>query len=136
MAQLGAVAALCVLRPDFLLLPRVVSFWSALLGMAAGATLVFAVGVAGTKVFRKPAMGFGDVKLMGLLGAFTGWAGVVEGFFVACFLGAFVGVFVLLRYKSRYIPFGPFLAMGGLVLILWPDGVERLMAWYMGLFRG
>src|SRR5262249_25460909 len=131
---IGGMAALSVLQPDILLTPQAHSFWAAMAGMLCGSTLVFLVGVVGSKVFRKPAMGFGDVKLMGLLGAFTGWTGIVAGFFIACFVGSVVGIYLLLRYGSRYVPFGPFLALGSLSMILWPEVFQRLLAWYMSLF--
>jgi leader peptidase (prepilin peptidase)/N-methyltransferase len=133
-AEAALVGALGVLRPEVLLSPRVYAFWAALAGMLAGSTLVLLVGIIGSKVFRKPAMGFGDVKLMGLLGAFTGWAGVLVGFFIACILGSIVGIYLLARHGSRYLPFGPFLALGAFSLILWPEGFARLLRWYAGLF--
>jgi leader peptidase (prepilin peptidase)/N-methyltransferase len=71
---------------------------------------------------------------MGLLGAFTGWAGALEGFFVACLVGSVVGIFVLLRYRSRYLPFGPFLAVGCFGILLWPGAFEAGLRWYLGLF--
>ena len=137
-AALGALAAatatLCVLRPELLLSVRVQSLAAALAGMLAGSSLVLLVGVVGTRIFRKPAMGFGDVKLMGLLGAFTGWAGVLLGFFVACLAGSVVGIFLLVRYRNRYLPFGPFLALGCLTVLLWPEALQAAMDWYRGLF--
>lgn len=129
------LAALIALRPDLTAYPRVYSLAAALWGMLVGAGLVYAVGFVGTKVFRKPAMGLGDVKLMGLLGAFTGWIGAVQGFFLACFLGSAVGIVILVRRRSRYIPFGPFLALGCLLVLLWPGAFEKALAWYLGLFR-
>lgn len=137
----GGVFAVGALRPEWLFEPRIQSFWAAMWGMAVGASLVFAIGVAGSWVFRKPAMGLGDVKLMALLGAFTGWVGVVEGFFLACFLGALVGMPILVRAKLRsprepcYVPFGPFLALGCMVIVLWPSALEGAFRWYVGLFR-
>ena len=135
---LGAVSVGAVtyvaLRPEAALSPRSYSLLAALAGMLVGSGLVFLVGVVGERVFRKPAMGFGDVKLMGLLGAFTGWAGVLLGFFVACLVGSVVGVFVLLVYRSRYIPFGPFLAAGCLTVVLWPEVLQRIFQWYLGMF--
>jgi leader peptidase (prepilin peptidase)/N-methyltransferase len=130
----GGVSLACV-RPDLLLEPRVYSLWAALAGMLAGSSLVLVVGAVGSRVFRKPAMGFGDVKLMGLLGAFSGWVGVLAGFFLACLLGSVVGVYILLRHKSRHLPFGPFLALGSLSMILWPESIELLLLWYGSLFR-
>jgi leader peptidase (prepilin peptidase)/N-methyltransferase len=103
--------------------------------MAAGAGLVLGVGVVGSKVFRKDAMGFGDVKLMGLLGGFAGWTGVIAGFALACLLGSVVGIYRLIRYRSRYLPFGPYLAAGSLAVIIWPGALQAAMAWYMSLFH-
>jgi len=131
----GSLLVLSLVRPDLLLVPRVQVFWGALLGMAAGFTLVYVVLVLASWVFRKPAMGFGDVKLMALLGAFTGWLGVIHGFFLACLVGSVVGVFILLRYRSHYLPFGPFLAVGGLSMILIPELFQGIVRWYIGLFQ-
>ena len=133
-ASVAGVATFVLARPQYLLSPRVYSYCAALGGMFVGSSLIFAVGVIGTRVFRKPAMGFGDVKLMGLLGAFTGWFGIVVGFFIACFLGSIVGVFLLIKYRSRYLPFGPFLAAGALAMLLWPEAFLSLFGWYRGLF--
>jgi leader peptidase (prepilin peptidase)/N-methyltransferase len=104
--------------------------------MLVGSSLVLLVGIVGTWLFRKPAMGFGDVKLMGLLGAFTGCVGVIEGFFFACILGSVIGIVILVRTGSRYLPFGPFLAAGAFVVILWPEALGNALRWYMGLFQG
>lgn len=134
MGAAGGMACSNVLRPDLVTTPSVHSFWAALAGMLAGSALVFMVGVIGTKLLRKPAMGFGDVKLMGLLGAFTGWSGVVAGFFIACFLGSAVGIFLWIRHGSRYMPFGPFLAMGCFSMLLWPETFASLLDWYLRLF--
>ena len=106
----------------------------AMVGMFVGSAIVFTVGELGTRVFRKPAMGFGDVKLMGLLGAMTGWSGVIAGFFIACFLGSVVGIVLLVKYRSRYLPFGPFLAVGSLAMILWPNALGAFFQWYRTLF--
>ncbi len=134
-AVLAGVVAFVLLWPRHLLSPSVHSYFAATAGMLTGSTLIFLVGVIGTKVFRKPAMGFGDVKLMGLLGAFTGWSGVLVGFFIACFLGSIVGIFLLVRYRSRYLPFGPFLAVGALAMLLCPEAFRSLFIWYRSLFE-
>ncbi len=129
----GALAAM-VLRPEWTLHPRLHALWEALAGMGTGSGLVLLVGVLGRQIFRKEAMGFGDVKLMGLLGAFAGPGGVLGGFALACFLGSAVGIYRLIRYKSRYLPFGPYLVMGSLAMIVWPNGLRSVVAWYLSLF--
>ncbi len=128
---LAAVSTALVLRPEWVTHPRIYSYVAATIGMVAGASLILFVQIVGAKVFRKPAMGFGDVKLMGLLGAFTGWTGVIVGFFLACFLGSAVGIYLLVRYRDHYLPFGPFLSIGAFVLVVWPGAFDAFMAWLL-----
>ncbi len=80
-------------------------------------------------------MGFGDVKLSFSLGLYLGWLGwgqVFLGGFLAFLLGAVVGVgLIATKIKTRkdVVPFGPFLALGAMLTILWGEPVLR---WYTG----
>ena len=65
------------------------------------------------------AMGFGDVKLMGMIGAFIGWTATGIGMILAIFLGAVLGIALYLRTKDRQVPFGPFLALGSLIALFY-----------------
>jgi leader peptidase (prepilin peptidase)/N-methyltransferase len=124
-----------LVEPRRCLDPRAFSLTSALVGSGAGAGLVFGVGVFGSLIFRKEAMGFGDVKLMGLLGGIAGWDGVLGGFALACLLGSVIGIWRLVIYRTRYLPFGPFLSVGTFTVILYPDAAGDLLEWWMGRFR-
>lgn len=80
-------------------------------------------------------MGFGDVRLAGLIGLNVGWLGlahVAVALFAGFFLGAVVGVGMMAvgraSRKSR-IPFGPFLAAGGVVAVLWGT---HIVHWWLG----
>ena len=64
------------------------------------------------------AMGFGDVKLAGLLGAFLGVTGVVVSLGVAVLAGAAIGVVILLLRGDNRVPFGPYMALGALITLL------------------
>jgi leader peptidase (prepilin peptidase)/N-methyltransferase len=79
-------------------------------------------------------MGMGDVKLAALLGLFLGRA-VVPALAVAIFAGALVGVAVMLRKgpdaRKLAIPFGPFLALGGVVGLL---AGNEILDWYLDSF--
>ncbi len=93
-----------------------------LIGLSVGFGSLWAVAVLGEFAFKKEAMGFGDVKLMGAIGAFFGWPAVLCTIIVASFAGTFVGVsFILARKKEMQsrIPFGPYLALGALVWMYW-----------------
>ncbi len=100
---------------------------ASVLGMAAGALAIYAAGVFGKALFRKEAMGFGDVKLMGMVGAFIGWWGVLLAFFVGCVFGAVVGIMLLIGRRDTHIPFGPYLAAGTLTVMLYKQAVFRAL---------
>ena len=131
----GLLGALCVL-PGFEDSRIAYNLASTLLGMLTGSGLVFLIGVVGTFVFRKPAMGFGDVKLMGLLGGLAGCWGALTAFFLACILGSIVGIPRRLISGDRHLSFGPFLIISGVFVYLWPDAVDSALDWYSGLFSG
>ncbi len=101
----------------------------ALLGSLAGWFSLYLVGFLGTLAFRRNAMGFGDVKFLAPIGAFVGPLGVVYLFFTASVVGALVGIPRRLLGGSREIPFGPFLALATLVVLVaggWIHG------WFFG----
>ena len=100
---------------------------ASVIGMGVGAGVIYAAAVLGKALFRKEAMGFGDVKFMGMAGAFIGWQGALLTFFVACVLGAVVGIALLIRHRDTHIPFGPYLAAGALVVMLHKDLTVRLL---------
>lgn len=95
---------------------------SSLLGIFVGGGFVYILGVVGKLIFRKEAMGFGDVKLMAMVGGFIGWDGAILAIFVAAFLGAVFGIASYFITKDRYIPFGPYLSMGTLVCMFFEIG--------------
>ncbi len=102
---------------------------SALIGAAAGFTLLWLVGALGSKIFKEEAMGGGDIKMMAMVGAFVGWQGVL----LTVFLGALLGtlVFVPLSFVGRRrVPFGVFLSAGAAVT--WLAG-PAVIAWYRNI---
>lgn len=89
-----------------------------LLGASVGFFGVLAIALLGTWLFKKEAMGGGDVKLMGGVGALIGWEGVITTVIFASFLGLVYSVFLMI-FKGKKggdaIPFGPFLSAGALI---------------------
>ena len=100
---------------------------ASVVGLAIGAAVVFAAGEFGRALFRKEAMGFGDVKLMGMVGAFVGWQQVVLAFFIACMFGAVIGLARLIARRDTHIPFGPYLAAGSLAVMLHGETLFRVL---------
>jgi leader peptidase (prepilin peptidase) / N-methyltransferase len=66
--------------------------FTSVVGAAAGAGLVWFIGWAGRKIFKADAMGFGDVKLMAMIGGFLGWQGVLYSMVLACVAGSIYGI--------------------------------------------
>jgi leader peptidase (prepilin peptidase)/N-methyltransferase len=78
----------------------------------------------------KEGMGYGDFKLLAALGAWLGWQMILPIVLGASLIGAIVGIAMKLNAQlreGRYVPFGPFLAGGGLVVLF--AGQERVLGW-------
>lgn len=81
-------------------------------------------------------MGGGDMKLGAMLGAFLGWKLLLIGLFLAALLGGAVALALLVtgrKGRKDPLPFGPFLAFGAAVSLLWGEGIAR---WYLSGFAG
>ena len=75
-------------------------------------------------------MGYGDFKLLAALGAWLGWQMVLPIVLGASVIGAIVGIAMKMNAslrEGRYVPFGPFLAGGGMVVLF--AGPERVLGW-------
>jgi leader peptidase (prepilin peptidase)/N-methyltransferase len=107
--------------------PRLYAALASVLGIAVGGGIIWLIGILGTIAFKKDAMGFGDVKLLAMIGGYVGWKGVLLALFVGCLAGSVIGIVVRLATKDPYIPFGPFLSLGALVVILWYSEVVALV---------
>ncbi len=107
------------------------------LGALAGGGSIFAVGKFGELLFRKEAMGLGDVKYMAMAGALLGWKGVLLAFLLACVFGSIFGIgrYAVSR-RLGYVPFGPFLSLGALVMLFWSPLVEGALRAYVDFCRG
>ena len=130
--------------PDVISLPGIVigfilsffipyiSFIDSALGVVAGGGIILIIGLAGLVIFKKEAMGGGDVKLAAMIGAFLGWKYVIISLFLGFFLGALAGIILILsKIKSTedVVPFGPFIVLGSLITLLWG---EKIITWYIG----
>ena len=96
---------------------------ASLIGAAVGAAATWLSGVAGKVLFRKEAMGFGDVKFMAMIGGLLGWQQVLLVFFIAPLFGATYGLIHILRTRDHHIPYGPFLSLATLLTLLIGDRI-------------
>jgi leader peptidase (prepilin peptidase) / N-methyltransferase len=93
-------------------------FLQSLIGAAVGFSIIYFLAVVGEWLFKKEAMGGGDLKLMAAVGAIVGWQGVLSTLFLGSVLGAVYGIFLMIFKKigkKAHIPFGPFLALATLI---------------------
>ena len=103
---------------------------SAVLGAAGGYMILWSVYWAFRLIAKKEGMGFGDFKLLAAIGAWTGWQVLPLALVISAGLGAVIGSLVLWLARKgtdTRIPFGPYLALGGIVALLW--GREAVTAW-------
>ncbi|MBL8857924.1 MAG: prepilin peptidase [Planctomycetes bacterium] len=127
---------------------RAAALLTCFLGMAVGGGVLIVIGKVGTALYGRDAMGFGDVKLLAAGGGFVGPGAVLLALMIGALVASIAGLgnmlrfFVLLRRRysargrsgrigrslqvariaGRYLPFGPYLAIGiGIVLTAWKD---------------
>jgi leader peptidase (prepilin peptidase)/N-methyltransferase len=123
---------LAVMVPLFGVASAVDDRWGSLARAAIGGAVAFGAFLA-IHLAVPRGMGFGDVRLAGLLGFATGWLGLGHtfvGFFAAFVLGAVIGIAAMAvsgAGRKTRIPFGPFLAAGAVVTVLWGSPVAHAL---------
>lgn len=104
----------------------------ALIGLALGVAVPLAI-IWGYRLLRGvEGMGLGDVKLLGMLGAFLGWRGMLVTLALAAVAGAVVGVALILAgrgSRQTELPFGTFLCGAALVVLFWGEKILLLWSW-------
>jgi leader peptidase (prepilin peptidase)/N-methyltransferase len=99
------------------------NYWYiALIGGAIGYGFFWLAAVVGGKLIGRGAMGGGDVKLAAFVGLITGFPGVITALVVTILVGGLISAgLLLLRVVNLRsgIPYGPFIALGGFVTMLW-----------------
>jgi leader peptidase (prepilin peptidase)/N-methyltransferase len=146
----AGLVALAAVDLDQMILPRTIIYWTLALGAPLlviasavdgdwrrcvdallGGALAFAALFV-VHVIAPRGMGFGDVRLAGLIGVFVGWLGLAQ-VAIALFLGFLVGsvvgmALIALGRKGRRsrLPFGPFLATGAVLAVLFGSSIQRL----------
>jgi leader peptidase (prepilin peptidase) / N-methyltransferase len=124
---------------------------TSIIGVLIGSAVVLWIALLAEILLKKEAMGFGDVKFLGAIGAFTGWEGALFAIFGGAVLGT-LGLVVMMMIRpfvktrepakpdgpedeqdvaiGRMVPFGPMLALGGLLYFIF------LHAWVDEYFAG
>jgi leader peptidase (prepilin peptidase)/N-methyltransferase len=93
----------------------------AVIGAVCGYILLWAVSALFKLIRKKQGMGHGDFKMLAMLGAWLGFFSMIEALILAVFISLFLNLFLLFFkkiHRDQPLPFGPWLALGGWVLLL------------------
>jgi leader peptidase (prepilin peptidase) / N-methyltransferase len=132
--------------PDVITLPGIVAGFlfslfmppgwvSSLIGIIIGGGSLWAMGEMYYLLRREEGMGFGDVKMLAMIGAFLGWQLTLLTLVLSSFVGSAIGIGMLASRRGglKYaLPFGTFLAMGAIVAGVAGD---RIVNWYASFYR-
>jgi len=112
--------------------PHWAGLGSGLAGVVIGGGLVWLVRILATAALHREAMGFGDVTLLAMIGAFLGWQATIIIFFLAPLAAAGIGLVRLFLRGEKVLPFGPFLCLAAAATVVkWPviwDYCDRYFA--------
>ena len=109
---------------------------SSIVGAAVGYLSLWSVYVLFKWVTGKEGMGYGDFKLLAMLGAWVGWQGLPVIVLLSSVVGAVVGIVLIVargRDRNIPIPFGPYLAAAGWLTLLWGNDITTRYFALLGL---
>jgi hypothetical protein len=93
---------------------------SGLTGLLVGMAMIWLTRAGASRALGREAMGFGDVTLMAMMGAWLGWQACVLVCFLAVFIGLVHGMLQLVLRRESELPFGPSLCLAAaLVVVCW-----------------
>lgn len=110
-------------------------FLYAALGVVTGGGLILLMALVGRIIKGRETIGGGDIKLAAMLGAFLGWRQTVVAIVLGLFAGSVLAITLIGCDRKSWgepLPFGPFLALGGVAALFWGN---NLFDWYLYFFR-
>lgn len=115
--------------------PRI-SWIDSLLGILLGGGFFYLIAIGYQHFRHQEGLGGGDIKLLAMIGAFTGLAGALFTVLAASISGTLAGLFMMWRTRkglTTMLPFGPFLSFGAVCYLFWG---RQFFAWYLSLLSG
>jgi leader peptidase (prepilin peptidase)/N-methyltransferase len=106
-----------------------------LIGIAAGGGVLLLIAEGYYRIRGEEGLGMGDVKMLGMIGAFLGWKLTLLTLIVSSFLGSFIGIGMMVAgsgHMKYALPFGTFLALGAIVAVV---GGQPILDWYLSFYR-
>ena len=109
---------------------KIVSFQDSVIGAILGYSSLWLLNLLYRLTKKQDGIGMGDAKLLAALGAWLGWLALPSVLLIACLTGLMGGLLWLLWNKQNHraaFPFGPFLAIAGIIELLWPQILQTLL---------
>jgi len=109
---------------------------SAIIGALIGYLSLWSIFHLFKLLTGKEGMGYGDFKLLALLGAWLGWQHLLTIILLSSMVGAIIGIGMIVfrgHNRSIPIPFGPYLAIAGWIALLWKDDLMQFYLVWMGI---
>ncbi|MCG2634576.1 MAG: A24 family peptidase [Gammaproteobacteria bacterium] len=125
---LGLALALAGITP--------IALQDAVLGAMAGYLSLWSIYHLFRLLTGKEGMGYGDFKLLAMLGAWLGWQALPQIILLSSLVGAIAGVGLIIAGRhgiARPMPFGPYLAVAGWIALLWGDKITRAYLQFSGI---
>ncbi len=107
---------------------------ASILGLLLGGGALWLLAEAWFRLRHEEAMGFGDVKMLAMIGAFLGWKSMILTLVLGSFLGSVIGIGLMAAgaaSRKSQLPFGTFLALAALVACLFGD---QIVNWYASFY--
>ena len=109
---------------------RLVFFQDSVIGVILGYFSLWLLNFIYRQTKKQNGIGMGDAKLLGALGAWLGWL-ALPGILLIASLTGLIGGFIWLQWNKQNhrsaFPFGPFLAIAGIIELLWPQTLQTLL---------
>ena len=132
----GGVAAFFVALHDALGSQLLWGWILPFLGAPLGAGMVLLLNLLGRLLYKRDAVGMGDLKLLAVCGLALGAGGIVMGALLGVLLAGVVFAILMLSKKmqpDQYYPFGPYLVLGTALTLCFRPLLDGLVAWYLSL---
>lgn len=100
-----------------------IGLFTSLVGLAVGGGVIWAVRLVASSALRVEAMGFGDVTLMAMIGAFIGWQAALAAFFLSPLAAIAIVLVQYIITRESQVPFGPYLCAGTMLTIVFWDPI-------------
>lgn len=99
--------------------PYWLSLISAIMGLAVGGGIVWGIRIVGSAALGQQAMGFGDVTLMAMIGAYLGWQATLAAFIYGIMAAVLVVMVLMIVTRDSHLAFGPYLCIGAVMSMFW-----------------